>query len=434
MGENKKIKVAMICHFSDAELRENLLLSNMRVTNIVMALFRQGQFIYGDYASWVRAIARECRRFPEIEMHIVTPHFGLKVSKIEFNKDSVHYHVIKNQPSFLLQGLFRRVCCRFLSFNTNYKMIKQIVDEINPDIVVLVGAENPDYSGAVLRIENIPIYVLCQTVLNNNDFRQFYDDESYAYRLGIENQIFLKTNYVAANSVKFCNLLKTNYHFKDVFVFDWPTSRMPHRETCEKKYDFVNFANAMSSQKGYHDSIKALAIVKREYPTVTLALVNNGPIKVQKELEGLIEEFGLQRNVHFIPFFPEKKDLFKFLNSVRFGVLPCKLDSISGTMLQCMSRGIPIVVYKTTGTPDFNRKANCVLIAEMNDVDGLAKHMISLMRDPALGEELINNSLQFMTDSVKTRQTSMDNLLGNFKAIIANYNEGVEIPRSMYYV
>ena len=57
----------------------------------------------------------------------------------------------------------------------------------------------------------------------------------------------------------------------------------------------------------------------------------------------------------------------------RFAVLPCKLDHTSGTMAQAMQLGLPIVVYKTTGTPTFNRERECALIAEKENVEGLAE-------------------------------------------------------------
>lgn len=433
MEQNKKMKVAMICHFSDTQIRSKLPLSKMRFTNFMMKLAGQRPFVYGDYAKWITSIAAQCYRFPTMEMHIIAPMFGLKTNEFSVEKDMVNYHIIKNRPSYLMQGFNRRLLSnRYVNYSSNYKRIQKVVRAINPDIVVLVGAENPCYSGSVLNLDGFPIYLMCQTVFDNEEFKQFYRKEEFELRRSIESKILKKTPYVGVNSKKYYDLLRVNGFEGNIFFFDWPSSiTIPQFAMKEKQFDFINFANSMSRQKGYHDSVKALAIVKKKYPKVRLALVNNGPMSTQKELETLITDLHLEDNIKFVPFFPDQQDLFNFLDVVRFGVLPCKLDNLSGTMLQCLSRGIPIVVYKTTGTPSLNDKHQCALIAEMNDVDGLANHMLSLLDDNALAERLRLNAIKYMHEYLLGKQSCMDNIVENFKAIINNYKEGVAIPKQM---
>ena len=45
--------------------------------------------------------------------------------------------------------------------------MQKLVDRIKPDIINLVGSENPYYSSTILGIDNIPIYVSAQTVYTN---------------------------------------------------------------------------------------------------------------------------------------------------------------------------------------------------------------------------------------------------------------------------
>lgn len=429
----EKIKVAMICRSSNPEIRANLKLSNLSFSNFLLKLFHQGLISYSDFAPWINCITSNCKDYSGIEMHVVMPHQGVLEKGSTFEINSVYYHVFREKPSQIIQAINRRFLHdRFVKYIRNYKHIQKIVDSVNPDLIVLVGAENPSYSGAVLNINNKPILLLSQTVFNNEEFKSFYSRSNFEVRCKLEEEILKKAHYIGCYSEKHANLLRGNPNVKYLFKFNWPNTQkeveIPHGV---KKYDFINFANTMSSQKGYHDSVLALAKVKKIYSDVRLVLVNHGPMRIQAELEALINEHGLQDNVSFVPFFEDREDLFKFLGCVRFAVLPCKVDYISGTMLQSMSRGLPIVVYKTEGTPTLNAHAECVLISEMNDIDGLADNMIKLMSDNELCDRLRENSLRYMADRIRRNEGSMNHIVSLFNAVCDNYYKGEPIPDSL---
>lgn len=433
MDETKRIKVAMICHFSNKELRAHLGLSKMTLTNLILKLLKQREFAYGDYAHWINNIATQCAPYDHLEMHIIAPHFGLKKDLYDFTSENVSYHIFKNSPGFLVQGMYRKMLhYKGLTFKKNCKMVHALLDRINPDLIVVVGSENPDYSTSVLGLKGVPIFLLCQSVYNNEAFRNFYDKGVYEYRANIERQILESTPYVGVYSDMHARLLRELGYEKYIINFQWPgVIKQIVTEPCPKVYDFINFANTMSRQKGYHDSIEALAIVKKQYPKVSMVLVNHGPKNVEDELKAMIKEYELEKNITFVPFFEKKEDLLQFLEQVRFAVLPCKVDYFSGTQVQSLERGLPIVVYETEGTPTLNEVEECALIAKMNDVEGLAHHMISLLKDADLAKRLGENGRKYGQRRREMKRSAMGNLLANFYAILDNYQNGTEIPKEM---
>ena len=147
----------------------------------------------------------------------------------------------------------------------------------------------------------------------------------------------------------------------------------------------------------------------------------------------MIKELNLEDNVTFTPFFAEQKDLFQHLQSVRFAVLPCKVDHISGTQMQCMEYGLPVVCYKTTGTPTLNAEKECVLIAEMNNIEDLANKMLLLMDNPDLAEKLRQNAFCFSQKRAQDAKQNMVRLVENFKAIVDNYKYGKPIPEEQLF-
>lgn len=431
--EQKKIKVAMICHFSNNELREHLDLSKMTLTNSLLKILKQREFAYGDYAHWINSIAIQCHLYEQLEMHIIAPHFGLKKELYEFTSENVSYHIFNNSPSFLAQGIYRKMLhYKGLTFRKNRKMVHTLLDRINPDLIVLVGSENPDYSTSVLGLKGVPIYLLCQSVYSNDDFRNFYDKGVYEYRANIERMILESTPYVGVYCDMHARLLRELGYEKFIFNFQWPgVIKQIVTEPRPKVYDFINFANTMSRQKGYHDSIEALAIVKEQYPKVSMVLIDHGPKNVENELKAMIKKYALEENITFVPFFENKEDILQFLEQVKFAVLPCKVDYISGTQVQSLERGLPIVVYETEGTPTLNEVEECALIAKMNDVEGLAQHMIALLKDEDFAKRLGENGRKYVQRRKEMKRNAMRNLLADFNAIIDNYHNGTEIPMEL---
>ena len=219
-----------------------------------------------------------------------------------------------------------------------------------------------------------------------------------------------------------------------IFKFGFPSNgKILNPTPTEIVYDFVNFALTLDLRKGAHDSIRSIAIVKRKYPQVKLNLVGGCNNAQKADLDALIKELGVEDNVVFTPFFEKQSDLFLHIQKSRFAVLPCKMDSTSGTMSQAMQLGLPLVVYKTTGTPSFNREKQCVLIAEKENIEELADQMIKLMDSTELADELRRNARELQEKRVADSLQNTDRLVANFYSIIENYRNGTPIPSEQFF-
>ena len=429
------MKVAMICHFSNKEVREHLPLSKHTMYRVVRKMLRMPgkRGGYDDIAPWDTNFINATKARNDIELFVVSAHHGLKRSPVKFDSEGIHYCFLPCELSTMLKKLIPSDKL-WRKLNPMAPRIVKIINTINPDLVVLFGAENAYYSSSVLFIKDYPVYVLCQTVYNNSEFQLAGSWDSK--NATTEKEIVKAAQYIGVYSKKHYNLLRQLGYQNFIFEFNWPVSGKAGFvpvPCANKKYDFVNFALHMSEQKGFHDSIKALAIVKQKYPNVRLCLVDGGNDEVRKELKTLIKDLSLENNVTFIPFFQERNDLFQFLQEVRFSVLPCKVDHISGTQLQSMQYGLPVVCYRTTGTPMLNKNKECLLIAELNNVEDLANKMLQLMDNPVLAERLRLNSLDYTQERITKSLNNMNHLVANFKSIINNYYTGDPIPEEQLF-
>lgn len=171
----------------------------------------------------------------------------------------------------------------------------------------------------------------------------------------------------------------------------------------------------------------ALAIVKKTHPNVKLNLVGSPTPQDEKLYHDLVAEFDLKENVVFTPSFELQKDVFQHIQKARFALLPYKLDYISSTTWQAMYYEMPVICYKTMGTPTINADKECILIAEMENVESLAEKMLVLLENPDKADELRKNAKQLVdnrNDGIKIT----NEIVRNFRAIVNNYNNGTPIP------
>lgn len=427
------MKIVLITGLSNKEVRNHLVFKKESwLFHLLIRLLglpaRVGFF--SDKASWAMDIINDLKKRSNIELYVLAPHIRLKHKTQDFEIDGVQYHYFSAEITSFLRLFKNYRLWKWLQMSKRYAKI--YLDKIRPDLVILSGAENPVTSGAIFGAERYPRICLCQTVYNDPDINKFFRPDRLRQQLELD--IFKTLEFFGVYCRKHYNLLLSNSSEKKVFRFNYPTTTtLLQPLNLKKEYDFVNFAQLHSVAKGSLDSVRALAIVKQLFPNVTLNIVGGCDKTMRVEFDRIIHDNKLEGNVIFTPFFEQKEDLLKHIQKSRFAVLPCKLDNTSGTMSQCMMLNIPIVVYKTSGTPAFNKLKQCALIADMNNVEELAHHMITLMKNPELANELAKNGRWFKESQVQLHIDNWNTMVDNFAFIIDNFKHGTPIPTERLY-
>lgn len=422
------MKILLVADFSDSEVRDHLLFrKDSKLFHRLIRLFHLPERVGGfsDHASWVRSMILYFEKREDIELHIVGPHIRLKRQIEEFELRGVKYYFFRSEVSSFARLVKKYKLWKVLQRSGHY--FKKILERVNPDLVILSGAENPVTSVSILYANHYPRLCLCQTVYNDPDMHRFSAGDPL--KIAVEQAIFSDVSCFGVYCKKHYELLKRQTSDdKYVFKYNYPPRGLFEPTETAKKYDFVNFAATHGEGKGTHDSIRALALVKKNYPEVTLNIVGGCSEKVKHGLLGLTKELGVENNVVFTPFFEDRNEMLLHIQQSRFAILPSKVDNTSGTMSQAMSLGIPLIVYKTTGTPAFNRDKECVLIAEMDDIKGLANHMMTLLENPEKAERLKKNGRWYKEHQMESNGRNWERLVSSFQPIIDNFKYGTSIP------
>lgn len=414
----EKIRVALVSGYTDHKVREHLRLkkqSKLYKTLIKLFNLPERVGVFQDTTPWIDNLIYNIEKRPDVELHVICPQIRLLGSVQNFEMRGVYYHIISTEYSMLLRKINNYKL--WIKLQNNGRRINRIVSRINPDIVVLSGAEGYSYSVAGLCIKDYPVFLLCQVV----------------GRIALAESVVRSTKYIGVMGREHYDYVKELNPQSFVFDYKWPDKPLEVINGIRKKYDFINFAYRMNASKGFHDSVRALAIVKRSYPHVTMNLSGFCDPAIKKELIDLINQLGLVENISFTGFFEKQEDLFRHINEARFAVLPIKIDIISGTVLQAMFYGLPVVTNVTSGTPLVNEHKECLLLSEIDDVDMLAEKMLILMKDEVKAESLKKNAKEYFDDHYKPDETVLDRLLQDMNAIIANYRYEKIIPDELLY-
>jgi glycosyltransferase involved in cell wall biosynthesis len=386
---------------------------------------------YSDIAPWISILIQEFEKFEDVELHVISPQVGLKGFVSEFEIKGVFYHFYNPDISLFLSSLIKNVRL-WLKLQPGSFFAKRFIKKIKPDVLNLIGAENFYHSCVVLDIENIPILTTCQTIYTNPQ-RLLYDpnadkSKNWATELLIQQ----KLKYFGCGGRMHRDLLLENNPEATIFRAYLPAKMPSETEEQINRYDFVCFAAVHGGNKGTEDAIKALAIVKNNKSDVTLNIVGRCSAEVKASLDKLIAELELADNVVFHGYFPLHEDMFRQLKKSKFAVLPIRMDIISSTVREAMFLEIPVVTYKTSGTPLLNKDKDCVLLADIGDIAKMASQMSSLLQSESLADKLRTNSVEYIKIHFNTPYEAR-NLVDAYRAVIKHYNNNEAIPNKLLF-
>lgn len=125
------------------------------------------------------------------------------------------------------------------------------------------------------------------------------------------------------------------------------------------------------------DAIRTFQKVREKIPA-KLLLVGDGPDR--SECEKICRDLGLCDGVIFLG----KQDaLVEILSASDLFLLPSQSESFGLSALEAMSCGVPVISSSVGGIPEVNVHGETGYIAEIGDVDRMAKYAVDLLTQPA---------------------------------------------------
>ncbi len=293
---------------------------------------------------------------------------------------------------------------------------KKVIEEFKPDIIHLHGTEY-SMAAAIVKLKlNIPIVLTIQGILNRIS-AEYYGGLPLSERikivspkavLGFKTPFFAK-KLMEKNAVRESFVLNNVNHvtgrtewdkavmlsINEKLVYHRFNYNLRSEFYCADKWDIQNVEKhtiytgaAPYTLKGLHILLRALAIVKKQYPDVMLNVpANNSNYKKANAYERyvlrLINKLGIEKNVNFIGR-KNAEDVAKILAKTHVCVVPSAMEGASATMCEAMMIGTPGICAYRGGMTDLLRDGESGFFYDFNEYAVLASRIMELFENDEL--------------------------------------------------
>lgn len=427
------MKVVWISHVSNQLIREHLKFEENLFEKIVRKVTHRPKKKVTDSSQWITNGFNEYENIDDIELHFVGPHIGIKGIQ-EFELNGIFYHFFRSEDDYSLVKRIVKKPKVGSEFFRNRRIINDIIEKIQPDIVHIIGAENPKYALAALDVdtEKTPLIVSLQTLLSTPGFKEnyFISDEQYEYRVRCEREVLRHAGYIGTKSKQFkktiWNEINSNAVFVNTTLF---LGEKINRAESEKKYDLIYFAK---------DIIKAVDIVLnvlyeavKKKPSIKMCIVGGCNSEFLTVFRNKIESLGLNNNLIYLGQLPTHDEVLQALRNARVALLPVKVDSITGTMREAMANGVPVVTTRSLwGTDVLNRTRKSAFIEEQDNYEALANDVIMLLDDQNIYNEIRNNAFKTAEELYSNKAfAEIQNKI--YRALLCYHKDGIPIASDL---
>ena len=142
----------------------------------------------------------------------------------------------------------------------------------------------------------------------------------------------------------------------------------------------------LTAVKGHIHLLEAMRILVSKQIDTHLVILGDGPLR--KQLEGMVAEYKIQKNVDFVG---HQSTVSDFIEAMDIFVLPSLHEGIPMVLLEAMALSRPIVASKTGGVPEVIQHGENGLLVEPGNPEAIAEAIETLIRQVANADQLGRN-------------------------------------------
>jgi glycosyltransferase involved in cell wall biosynthesis len=179
----------------------------------------------------------------------------------------------------------------------------------------------------------------------------------------------------------------------------------------------IIYVGRLMEHKGIDKLIRAISVVKKKKPEVKAIIIGEGPEK--RKLIKLSKSMGLEENIKFIDFLPEREDVYSYMKSSKIFALPSILEGFSIVTIEANACKTPVLTvrHENNATTDLIVNGKNGIVVE-NDYEEIAKGLSKLLNNRRLLERMGRESYEFVKEnfdwerSAKGMEILYENLMG----------------------
>lgn len=200
-----------------------------------------------------------------------------------------------------------------------------------------------------------------------------------------------KKSIVIPNAIPIPNFIPTNY---------------------PQKIDAL-FVGRLEKVKNANILLEAINLLKFKYQKqIKVAIAGDGPLR--KDLEEMVKKLKIDENIEFLGI---RKDIDKLMFSSKMLVLPSKWEGLPITILEAMSRKLPVIATSVGGIPEVIENYKEGILIPPENPKELAKAINKLLDNKNLREELAENAYKKIKENYSIEQYA-EKILDLYKQLI----------------
>lgn len=392
---------------------------------------------------WMYGLANRVSKSAGVELAIATVYTGIEEIKITI--DEIDYFLLpcKNNTKYdsQLENYWEQVC-----------------EQFKPDIIHIHGTEFAHGLVCMRKLPNLTYVVSIQglvdictkyylggifflDILKNITFRDmvrndnlFQAKKKFKKRGVIENEYLKRTNHIIGRTqwdfvhAKIINT-QLKYHFCNESLRD--NFYEANKWNINTKNDFRIFCSqAIYPLKGLHQVLKAVALLKNEFPKMKLNIAGTNITKrntiIEKikisgygfYLNKLIHKFGIEEMVEFMGELDENQMIKQYKEAHLF-ICSSSIENSPNSLGEAQLLGVPSIATYVGGIPDMIDEGTTGLMYRFEEFEMLAENIRMIFSDDNLAMRLSENGIKAATER-HNRLINLNQMIDIYNSIIKN--------------
>ncbi|MCU1243882.1 MAG: hypothetical protein JWO71_4608 [Candidatus Acidoferrum typicum] len=172
-------------------------------------------------------------------------------------------------------------------------------------------------------------------------------------------------------------------------------------QTEPREYPYILFVGQFERRKRHQDAIRALALLKSEFPALKLVLIGNTfDEQYVTELRELSNELGLSERVLFLG---PRSDVLDLMRNASALLLCSEKEAFGWVLVEAMSVGLPVISSAVDGPCELIEHEKTGLLVPVGDIEAYAYQLRRLINSGELCDALRAQALA----TVKERHSAV---------------------------
>ena len=198
-----------------------------------------------------------------------------------------------------------------------------------------------------------------------------------------------------------------------------------------KKNHQIFLSQAATPIKGLHQVIKAVSLLKKEFPNIKIRVGGHDILKSTgsfseklkitdfgKYIKKLLHKYELQNNIQFLGLLSEEQMIEEYKQAHIF-ICPSSIENSPNSLGEAQILGVPVISSYVGGTKDMVVHKETGFLYRFEEVEMMAIYIKEIFNNDQLAQKLSHNGIVAATERHSLKQ-NINNLHEIYKTINSN--------------